>query len=95
MCVLVVKIYPFGLYWAQIVEGKGLHDHSVVERLAQLIQQLGLLHLAYRSDQESALTSMLDAACRLSGRKALPITEEQEGRAAELMRQVDAREVEA
>ena len=83
------------MYWAHIVEGKGLHDHVVVERLAQLIQQLGLLQLAYRSDQESALTSMLDAACRLSGRNALPITEEQQGHAVELLRQQDAQEAEA
>ena len=69
-----------------------MHDESMVQRLAQLIQGLGLLQVAYRSDQEAALTSMFDAACRLSGRKALPVTAEQEGQAVELMRQEDAKE---
>ena len=35
---------------------------------------------------------MVDSACRLSGRKALPISAEQEWQIAELMRQDDARE---
>ena len=92
ICILIVKVYPFGFYWATVVEGKGMHDEAVVQRLAQLIQGLGLLQVAYRSDQEAALTSMLDAACRLSGRRALPVTAEQEGQAVELLRQEDAKE---
>ena len=67
-----------------------MHDDNVVRRLAELFQNLGLLQIAFRSDQEAALTSMFDAACRLSGRKPLPITAEQEGAAVEALRQDDA-----
>ena len=49
---------------------------EIVRRLAELFQNLGLLQVAYRSDQEAALTAMFDAACRLSGRKSLPATAE-------------------
>ena len=92
VCIVVVKVYPLGIFWASVVEGKGMHDDNVVQRLAQLIQQLGLLQVAYRSDQEAALTAMFDAAVRQAGRKAIPITAEQEGKAIELMRQEDLQE---
>ena len=70
--------------------GKGLHDEGVVRRPAELFQNLGVLQIACRSDQEAAITAMRGAACRLSGRKSLPITDEQEGEAVEALRQDDA-----
>ena len=35
-CVLVVRVYPLGIYWACTVDQKGRHDPRVVRRLAQL-----------------------------------------------------------
>ena len=86
ICILVIKIYPFGLFWAAVGEGTSLHDENVARRIAGLFQNPGLLQIAFRSDQEATLTSMFDAACRLSWRKPLPITAEQEGAAVEALR---------
>ena len=61
-----------------MVDGKGLIDENVVRRFAELIQNLGLMQVAYRSDQEETPTSMFDAACRFAERIPLPTTAEQE-----------------
>ena len=90
MCVSVVRNCTFGYYWSCVVEQKGIRDEHVITRLAQLIQRLGLVQLAYRSDREAALTTMLEEACQLSGRKILPINESQE---AKIVKGVQTEEV--
>ena len=72
MCVLVIRIYPYGYYWSCVVDKTGILDEQVVARVAQLIQRLGLVQLAYRPDREASLTAMMEEACRLSGRNVLP-----------------------
>ena len=51
VCILAVEIHPCGIVSASVVVGEGLHDESVVKRLAELIRNLGLMQVAHRSGQ--------------------------------------------
>ena len=88
----MLKIYPFGLIWATVVDTKGIQSQALATRLAQYLQYTGLVQMAYRSDQEPSLTALFSEACKLAGKKPLPITAEQEGEAIEAMRQEDLKE---
>ena len=46
-------------------------DPLVVNRIAKLITDCGLMHFAYRSDKEPAIISMIQEACALAGRKGV------------------------
>ena len=65
--VLVIRIYPFKLFFAMVVPAKGSHP-DVVARLAHFIKEVGLLHFCYRSDKEPAIRSMIQDACAMAGR---------------------------
>ena len=45
--------------------------------MAQICQRLGLIHVADRSDPESALASMMERAFGLSGRHGIPVSDEE------------------
>ena len=65
--VLVVKILPYKIFFSCVVDAKGV-DNDVVQRLAQLFKDLGLVHFVYRSDKEPAIRAMLEQAIIASGR---------------------------
>ena len=86
ICLLVMKIYPFGLILAVVVDNKGVQNQDLITRVAQLLQYVGLTQAPYRSDQEPSLTALFAEACRLAGKRPLPITAEQEGEATDVCR---------
>ena len=65
---LCVHIRPWKVTFATVVNMKG-PDGVVVRRLAQLIQDVGLTHVVYRSDREPALTALVSQAVKLAGVK--------------------------
>ena len=69
--VLVLRVLPYKLLFSSIVPVKGL-DMDVAARVARFIREAGLVHFAYRSDRELAITSLLEEAIRISGRKGVP-----------------------
>ena len=68
---LVVAIKPFGIYFASVVNQKGVVA-EVCKQVASWIQEAGLIHFLYRSDREESLLAMLREAIRLSGRDGKP-----------------------
>ena len=70
--VLVMKLYPFKLFFACVVPSKG-SDPLVVARLCRFIQECGLLHFAYRSDREPSIVSLIQDACAMAGRNGVKI----------------------
>ena len=70
--VLVLRILPYKLLVASVVPVKGL-DQAVAQRVARFIKEAGLVHFAFRSDRELAITSLLEEAIRLSGRRGIPV----------------------
>ena len=65
--VLVLRVLPYKLNFETIAPVKGL-DQPTAVRVARFIREAGLVHFAYRSDQESSLGSLLEEAIRLPGR---------------------------
>ena len=70
--VLVLKLYPFRLIFSCIVPSKG-SDPLVVARLCRFITESGLLHVAYRSDREPSIVSLIQDACAMAGRNGIKI----------------------
>ena len=68
LTVLVIRVYPYKLFFTCSVPCKGRDPH-VVNRLARFIKECGLLHFTFRSDREPAILAMMEEACTLSGRK--------------------------
>ena len=68
MTVLVIRVYPYKLFFACSVSTKGRDPH-VINRLARFIKECGLLHFTFRSDREPAIVSMMEEAVALSGRR--------------------------
>ena len=68
MTVLVIRVYPYKLFFACSVSSKGRDPH-VINRLARFIKECGLLHFTFRSDREPAIMSMMEEAVALSGRR--------------------------
>ena len=69
---LVLKLYPYKIYFACLVRQKG-PDPLVVARLTQFMKDMGLGHFAYRSDKERAIVSMLEEACARAGRRGVKV----------------------
>ena len=69
---LVLKVYPFNIFFACVVAAKG-PDPLVVARLAHFIKETGLTHFAYRSDREPAIMAMIQEACVKTGHNGLPV----------------------
>ena len=57
--ILVLRLYPYKFRFSTVVPVKGL-DQMVAHRVARFIRDAGLVHFAYRSDREDALTSLLE-----------------------------------
>ena len=74
---LVIKVYPYKLFFGCIVQSKG-PDPLVVSRLTQWIKNIGLVHFAYRSDEEPAIIAMIQEACARVGRRGVKVTEAEE-----------------
>ena len=49
MTVLVVRVYPYNIFFACSVDSKG-RDLQVINRLAPFIKECGLVHFTFRSD---------------------------------------------
>ena len=64
---LVIRVYPFKIFFCCIVPSKGRHPH-VVRRLERFIRECGLTHFTYRSDREPAIQAMMEDATALAGR---------------------------
>ena len=67
---LVLKVYPCRMMFACVVKSKG-PDPLVVSRLCKFIMDTGLLHFAYRSDQEPAIVALIREACAMAGRNGV------------------------
>lgn len=79
--VLVLKVYPYKLFFACICPAKG-PEPSVVKRVARFIRDAGLTHFAYRSDREHEMSALLEQVCTELGRNGArvePRTEEDPG----------------
>ena len=74
---LVLRLYPYKLIFSFVVPAKG-PDPLVVNRLAKLITDCGLVHVAYRSDKEPAIVSMIQEACALAGRKGVLVKNDED-----------------
>ena len=72
---LVMKLYPFKMFFACVVSSKG-PDPLVVARISKWITDSGLTHFAYRSDKEPAIVAMLQQACAMAGRNGVLIKED-------------------
>ena len=70
--ILVLKLYPYKLVFACVVNSKG-SDPLVVARLCRFIMECGLLHFAYRSDREPAIVALIQDACAMAGRNGVHI----------------------
>ena len=68
--VLVVRVYPYKLWFVCVVPAKG-RDPKVVQRLARFIRECGLVHFTFRSDREPAIVAMLEDACAMTGRNGV------------------------
>ena len=58
--------------FATVVDSKGLQDERTIARLTQFIRDSGVPQLVYKSDQEPAITGMIEHALRRSGRTGRP-----------------------
>ena len=67
------RLYPSRMVFATVVDPKGSQDDLAVSRLTAFIKETGYSQLVYKSDQESAITKMTDAAIRGSGRSGVPL----------------------
>ena len=72
---LIMRGYPYKIWMCCKVPNKG-RDPQVEARIVRFIKETGLTHFAYRSDREPAMTSMIDKACALSGRKGIKVAPE-------------------
>ena len=66
--ILVLKLHPFGLFFASFIGQKGL-DLGIIKLVADFIKQSGLIKFVYRSDREPAILAMIESAVALSGRE--------------------------
>ena len=71
--VLVMRLYPYRLFFGCVVPRKGA-DPLVVKKLANFIRDSGLSHFVYRCDREHAIGSIIDESCSLLGRSAQKVT---------------------
>ena len=67
---ICVYVKPWKVYFAAVVDVKGPNP-LIVKRLARWFGELGLSHLAYRSDREPAIRVLLRAATIQAGLKAI------------------------
>ena len=68
---LVIKVMPFKLVFATVVNIKG-PDPDIVKRVSRFINEAGLVRFTYRADREPALQALLDEAIKMSGKHGAP-----------------------
>ena len=73
--VLVLKLYPFGLFFACVVSRKG-YDDDVIKRVSSFVADAGLTHFCYRSDREPSILALMEAVCLATGRRGDNVTPE-------------------
>ena len=71
IALFVVRIRPFGVYVAPIVDATRTTDFAIGSVYGWVLQ-CGLVRFVYRSDRGRALKYLLGAAVRESGREAKP-----------------------
>ena len=71
LTVFVGKVMPQRVVIAMGLDQKGATPENV-SRLAKFIRSIGLTRFAYKSDQEKAITSLIDAAAIEANRTAIP-----------------------
>ena len=91
--VLVMMILPYKICFACVVDMKG-PDPNVLQRIAQLFKDLGLVHFGCRSDQENSIKALLEQAVILSGRqgKKLEELDVEERKSISVMEEIDEAE---
>ena len=57
ICVLAMKLYPYGVLFACVVPKKGI-EATIVRKVASFINDMGLTHVVYRSDREPSIVSL-------------------------------------
>ena len=70
--VLAARLYPSMAVFATVCDAKGTQDEIAVNRLTSFIRETGYAQLVYKSDQESALTKMVETSLRSAGRAGIP-----------------------
>ena len=70
LTLLVIRVYPYKLYFCCAVPSKGRHP-AVVNRLERFIRECGLTHFTYRSDREPAIQAMMEEAIAATGRNGV------------------------
>ena len=70
--VLAGRIYPTCQVLATVCDAKGVHDELAIARLTNFVKEAGFAKLVYKSDQENAITAMVEAAIRQAGRAGVP-----------------------
>ena len=74
--VLAGRIYPTCQVLATVCDAKGVQDEMAIARLTTFVKETGFAKLVYKSDQENAITAMIEAAIRHAGRTGVPEDEE-------------------
>ena len=69
--ILAGRLYPSKAVLATVCSNKG-NDELAIARLTSFIKEAGIPKLVYKSDQEHAITFMIEEALRRSGRSGIP-----------------------
>ena len=68
ICLVVMRIYPHGMYFASVVDQKG-YDSNAIEAAAAFISSCGLTEFVYRADRERAITKFLGEVVEVVSKK--------------------------
>ena len=69
--ILAGRLYPSKAVLATVCSTKG-NDEIAIARLSSFIKEAGIPRLVYKSDQDNAITFMIEEALRKSGRAGVP-----------------------
>ena len=64
------KLYPRRSVFATVCDSKGI-DEPAINRLSTFLKESGISKLVYKTDQESAIKSMIDEALRRTGKSGV------------------------
>ena len=70
--VLAGRLYPSNAVVATVCDAKGTEDEKAIRRLTQFIKESGYPQIVYKSDQERAITKMIELAIKGAGRSGIP-----------------------
>ena len=76
---LVMRLYPYKIFFATAVPRKGA-EPLLVARVARFIREMGLVHFAYRCDREHSLNALVEQACAKAGRAGFAVTSDLPGK---------------